>query len=205
MKNVCQWTFSFHIWSIIPDLYWYITGSKYRIPGKHDGDTRTWHFKLLEMAWHQPQTGIVSLIQLSHVMSLKKKSNFQYPDLKVHNIFYRNVSFVIFRLTFPTTARVSIIILWIYAHFLSTQWSLLSSRRIFDRSSGTNLPYFFFKLLSGDWSKILRDASNGYPGSCRGIVVACDRSSFHPCVCLPLRQSICAIWVSKRGWNGLTV
>ena len=32
---------------------------------KPNGNTRTWHFDLLEIAWHQPQTSIVTLMQSS--------------------------------------------------------------------------------------------------------------------------------------------
>ena len=32
---------------------------------KPNGNTRTWHFDLLEMAWHQPQPSIVTLMHFS--------------------------------------------------------------------------------------------------------------------------------------------
>ena len=36
---------------------------KYGLFGKHNGNTRIWQFDLQEMAWHQPQTGNVGLMQ----------------------------------------------------------------------------------------------------------------------------------------------
>ena len=35
---------------------------------KPNGNIRTWHFDLLEMAWHQPQPGIVTLIHFSCIV-----------------------------------------------------------------------------------------------------------------------------------------
>ena len=35
---------------------------------KHNGNFRIWHFDLLEMAWNQPQTHLVGLMQPSHVV-----------------------------------------------------------------------------------------------------------------------------------------
>ena len=43
----------------------YTTGKKYGIFWKHNGNSRIWHFDLLEKAWHQPQTSSVTLMQLS--------------------------------------------------------------------------------------------------------------------------------------------
>ena len=37
---------------------------------KHNGNTRTWLFDLLEIAWHQPQTGVVVLMHIVHVALL---------------------------------------------------------------------------------------------------------------------------------------
>ena len=36
--------------------------------GKHNGNTRIRHFDLLEMVWHQPQTSIITLMQLPRVV-----------------------------------------------------------------------------------------------------------------------------------------
>ena len=42
---------------------------RYGIFEKHNGNTRIWHFDLLEMARQQPQTSIITLMQLSCVMN----------------------------------------------------------------------------------------------------------------------------------------
>ena len=46
----------------------YIQTANYGISEKHNGNTRIWHFNLLEIAWHQSQTNIVALIKLSCVV-----------------------------------------------------------------------------------------------------------------------------------------
>ena len=46
----------------------YSTGKSYGIFGKHNGNSRVWHFDLLEMAWHQPQTSIITFMQLPPVV-----------------------------------------------------------------------------------------------------------------------------------------
>ena len=38
-------------------------------------ETSIWHFDLLEVAWHQPQTSIMSLIQLSCVVLWTKNAS----------------------------------------------------------------------------------------------------------------------------------
>ena len=41
---------------------------KYGLFGKHNGNSRIWHFGLLEMAWNQPQMSILTLMQLPRVV-----------------------------------------------------------------------------------------------------------------------------------------
>ena len=41
---------------------------KYGISENHNGNTCIWHFDLLEMAWHHPQSSIVTLMKLSYVV-----------------------------------------------------------------------------------------------------------------------------------------
>ena len=52
----------------------YTTRKKYGISGKHHRSTRIWYFDLLEMAWHQPLTSIVILMQFSLVMLWTKNA-----------------------------------------------------------------------------------------------------------------------------------
>ena len=42
--------------------YW----QKHGISGEHNGNTRIWHFGLLEMAWHQTKTRLVTEIQCTY-------------------------------------------------------------------------------------------------------------------------------------------
>ena len=74
------------------------TGKSYGIFGKHNGDTRIWHFDLLEMIWQQPQTSIVTWIQQSCV---DEKCNLPCQKLNINIENYRKVSFFILCLTFP--------------------------------------------------------------------------------------------------------
>ena len=67
---------------------------KYRIFGKRNGNTRIWHFHLLDMAWHQPKTSIVTLMQLSLVVLWARNFNLHCPKLKAHSWIYKNLSFV---------------------------------------------------------------------------------------------------------------
>ena len=50
------------------------------------------------------------------------KWNFQCPEKKIYIGIYRNVSFLIVRLKFPTASRVYGITWWIYENILSIQW-----------------------------------------------------------------------------------
>ena len=54
---------------------------KYGISGKHNGNTRIWHFDLLAMAWRQPQNFFVTLMQLSRVV-LWAKMKLAMPAIK---------------------------------------------------------------------------------------------------------------------------
>ena len=49
-------------------LKMYTTRKSYGLFGKHNGNTYIRHSNLLEMAWHQPHTSIVTLMHLSHVV-----------------------------------------------------------------------------------------------------------------------------------------
>ena len=40
----------------------YTTGQKFGIFGKHHVNSRIWHFNLLQMAGHQPQIDVVTLM-----------------------------------------------------------------------------------------------------------------------------------------------
>ena len=40
----------------------YTSGQKFGIFGKHNGNSRIWHLKLLQMAWHQPQINMMTLM-----------------------------------------------------------------------------------------------------------------------------------------------
>ena len=53
----------------------------YGILGKLNGNTRLWHFNLLDMAWHQPQTRVFTLMQLSCVV-LWVKMHFAISQIK---------------------------------------------------------------------------------------------------------------------------
>ena len=56
---------------------------------------------------------------------MDERCNLQYPKLKISNRMYRNAYFLIHRLKFATTFRVSVIILWIYRTFVCIylEWS----------------------------------------------------------------------------------
>ena len=56
----------------------YTIGNSYESFGNHNGNTRIWHFDLLKMAYHQPQTSIVTLRQLWRVMLLRKNAIFSF-------------------------------------------------------------------------------------------------------------------------------
>ena len=54
-----------HVYLIKPNVHHW---KEYEMSGKDNGNTRIWHFDFLEMAWHQPQTNSVTLMQLSRVV-----------------------------------------------------------------------------------------------------------------------------------------
>ena len=92
--------------------------TKCKIFGKLNGSTRIWHFDLLEMAWHQLQTSIVTLIKLLRTKCVI--SNVQY--FKIRNRIYRIVSILILLLKFSNISRVFITALWICGNFVCVQW-----------------------------------------------------------------------------------
>ena len=105
----------------------YTTGKGYGIFWQHKGNTRIWHFNLLEMAWHQPQTSIVILMQIVCVMlweknAMRAMSEIQDTQQTVHECI---ISFIL-RLKFPTTSTVSIIALyiryWHHGKFTTVRW-----------------------------------------------------------------------------------
>ena len=46
----------------VTEMGTYTTGQKFGIFGKYNRNSRIWHFDLLQMAWHQPQMDMVTLI-----------------------------------------------------------------------------------------------------------------------------------------------
>ena len=91
----------------------YISNKNMEYLESPNGKIRIWNFDLLEIAWHQLQTSVVVLVQLSRVM-LWTKIQLATSDLKIPNRIYRNVLFLLLRLKCPTTSRVSIIIFWVF-------------------------------------------------------------------------------------------
>ena len=81
---------------------------KHGIFGKHWGNTRIRHFDLLEMAWHHPQTCIVTIIQYSRVVLWTKNVICNVRNLKKQTKIYSDVSFLILSLKCPTMSGVSI-------------------------------------------------------------------------------------------------
>ena len=76
----------------------------YGISGKHNGSTRIWHFDLRNMAWHQLQISIVTLMQLSRLVLWTKSSTCKiYTQYKLQGCVI-----LILRLKFSTVPRVSI-------------------------------------------------------------------------------------------------
>ena len=88
---------------------------KHGISGKQNGNIHIWHSDFLEMAWYQPQTSIVNLMQLSNVVLWTKQEMCEIKDTQK---MYRNVYSFISSPKFPTTSRVWIITLWIYGNFV---------------------------------------------------------------------------------------
>ena len=79
--------------------------------------TRIWHFNLLEIAWHQPRTSIVILMQFSHVV-LWTKYNLHYPWWwRMHQSMHRMCHVLIHRLKLPRL----VITLWIYRNIVCVQ------------------------------------------------------------------------------------
>ena len=61
----------------------YTTGTKYGIFGKLSENTHIGHFDLLKMAWHQPQTSIMTLMQLSHIVLWAEMLLLPQPPISV--------------------------------------------------------------------------------------------------------------------------
>ena len=74
----------------VPGLFHYLftLPAKYGMFGKYNGNTRIWHFDLQEMAWHQPQSNIVTSMQISCIALWAKKIKLWCPKLKIHNRIY---------------------------------------------------------------------------------------------------------------------
>ena len=64
----------------------YTLPPKNEISGMHNGNSRIWHFDLLEMAWHQPQTSIVSVMQISRVLLWMKNHLAMSNKSKISNL-----------------------------------------------------------------------------------------------------------------------
>ena len=99
-----NWFWSYHLlWINVPQVvggekihYW--QKLKYR-----EITMETLAFNVF-ICWNglAPTADIVTLIQLQRVVLWKKKCNLRCPKFKMHNRIYRNVSFLMHRLKFPT-------------------------------------------------------------------------------------------------------
>ena len=98
----------------------YTTDERYGIFGKHNGNTRIWHFDLLEVAWHQPQTHFVAFMQFSYVV-LWTKMECAISEIRYTQRNLQECIFLIPRMTFPTASRVYIITVWISEHLVCIQ------------------------------------------------------------------------------------
>ena len=74
--------------------------SKYSLPEKKlwnickaQRKTSIWHFDLLEVAWHQPQTSIVNFNATLMCCVIDQIFDLHRPQLKINNRLYRNVPF----------------------------------------------------------------------------------------------------------------
>ena len=77
--------FLFHLhWLLFPCNLGIHCRKKYGLFEKHNGNTRIWQFKLLEMAWFQPQTGIVALMQHSRVVLWTKDAIYIYMHTHIN-------------------------------------------------------------------------------------------------------------------------
>ena len=61
---------------------------KYGRFGKYNGNARIWQFDLLELAWHQPQTGIVALMQHSRVVLWTKDAIHTHAYVYIYIFIY---------------------------------------------------------------------------------------------------------------------
>ena len=104
--------FWIYIYAFMCSRYIYIHyRQKYGIFRKHSVNTRICHFNLVEMVWHQRQTSIVTLIQISCVLLWTKSSICIFR----HQRYTKGCSrmyFLISHLKSFTTSRPSIITLW---------------------------------------------------------------------------------------------
>ena len=121
--------------SIIEEINWlmilttevpsYTTGKKYGIFGEHNENTPYGHSDLLEMAWHQPQASIVTLMQLSRVMSWTRIVIYNIRNWSYTIQFTGICRILILGLKLPTTSRISIIVLRMCANFACIQWFVI--------------------------------------------------------------------------------
>ena len=98
----------------------------YGIFWMHNGNTRIWHFDLLQMAWRQQQASIVALMQLLHLATWAKK---QFPEFKIHYWLYMNIQFFFY----PALHCEPMQNLYAFNN------SLRASHKICDRSVDNNL------------------------------------------------------------------
>ena len=122
-------------------LSMYTARKCYWILAKQYGNTSSRHFDFLEMAEHQQQTGIVTLMQLWRVVLWRKNSNLHCPKFKIQMRLYtwwRNVLVFILRLNLPQFSVYPhyTVNLW---HFLYIQLLLLAPGKIWDQSLDINL------------------------------------------------------------------
>ena len=61
-----NWENMFNLTHILDKIY--TTGQKFRMFGKHNGYSRIWHFNFLQMAWHQSQMNMVTIMLLTCVV-----------------------------------------------------------------------------------------------------------------------------------------
>ena len=77
-------------------------------------------FVLLEVSWHEPQTSIVILMQLSYAVLRMKDVTCNVRN-STYKIFYRYVSFLTCRLNVSVESMESTIILRIDKNFVCIQ------------------------------------------------------------------------------------
>ena len=125
----------------------------YALPGKYlwiaIGNTRIWHFDLLEIAWHYPQASIVTLLQPSHVVLCAKSTIFNVQH------------FFILRLKFPTTPSVTDtakqLQIWL-SPFICThtlvRWTTNKETTI-DNKRNEIWTVKINKIINDNWNKVL--------------------------------------------------